>query len=60
MLVKDLAKRVIDSLPDDASLDDIMHALYVQAKFSRGEQEIREGEGVPQEEARQRIQRWVR
>jgi len=34
--------------------------LYIRAKFERGEREIREGKGVPQEEAEKRIRRWVR
>lgn len=59
MAVKDVAKHIIDALPDEASMDDIIHALYVKAKFERGEQEIREGRGVPHEEAKQRLQRWL-
>ena len=53
---KDKAKQVIDSLPDEATMDDIMHALYVKTKFERGEREIREGKGIPHSEARQRLQ----
>ena len=60
MVVKDIAKSVIDSLPDQASMDDIIHALYVNAKFEHGEQEIRQGQGVPHEQAKQRLQKWVK
>ena len=61
MSVKEAAKQLIDMLPDDASLEDIMHALYVRAKFERGAREIREGKGIPHEEARKRILRkWAR
>ena len=60
MAAKSMAKRVIDTLPEDASLDDIIHALYVRAKFERGEREIRDGRGVPQAEAQQRLQKWLR
>jgi len=60
MAVKDVARRVIDALPDGASMDDIMHALYINKKFRRGEREVREGRGVPHEEAKQRLQKWVR
>ena len=59
MAVKDVARQVIDSLPDEASMDDVMHALYVIAKFQRGEREIREGKGIPHEEAKQRLQKWL-
>jgi len=55
MQVKDIAKNVIDTLPDDTTLDDIVHALYIRAKFDHGEREIREGKGISQEEAKQRL-----
>ena len=60
MAVKDIAKRVIEALPDDATMDEIIHALYVHAKFEHGEQEIRDGKGVSHETARQRLGKWVK
>jgi len=36
MRTKETAKRVIDSLPNDATMDDIIHALYINVKFARG------------------------
>jgi hypothetical protein len=56
MHTKETAKQVIDSLPDNATMDDIIHALYVNVKFSRGEREIREGKGIPHEEAKKRLE----
>ena len=41
-------------------MDDIIYALYVNAKFERGEQEIREGKGISNDEAKQRLQKWVK
>ena len=60
MAVKDIAKQVIDTLPDEASMDDIIHALYINVKFEHGEREIREGKGVSHEEAKHRLQKWVK
>ena len=60
MAEKDIAKQVIDTLPDEATLDDIIHALYVRTKFGRGEQEIRDGRGIPQDEAKRRLSKWVK
>ena len=57
--VKGIAHSVIDSLPDQATMDDIMHALYVRAKFDHGEREIREGHGIEHEEAKQRFKKHV-
>jgi len=60
MQLKDIAKNVIDTLPDDTTLDDIIHALYIRAKFDHGEREIREGKGISQEEATHAAaKRWV-
>jgi hypothetical protein len=55
MLTKETAKQIIDLLPDDATMDDIIRALYINVKFSRGEREIRAGKGMPHEEAEERL-----
>jgi hypothetical protein len=60
MAEKDIAKQVIDALPNEATFDDIMHALYVRAKFARGEKEIREGKGIPHDEAKRQLGKWAR
>jgi hypothetical protein len=59
MTEKEIAKQVIDGLPKGATLDDIMHALYVRAKFEKGEQEIRNGKGIAHKEAKRRLSKWV-
>lgn len=43
MPTKEIAKRVIDTLSDEATMDDIIHALYVKTKCENGEREVREG-----------------
>jgi len=60
MTLKDTAKQVIDALPDEASMDDIIHALYIRIKFEHGEREIREGKDVSHKEAKQRLLKWVK
>ena len=60
MLNKETAKRVIDSLPDDASMDEIVHALYVNITFSHGEKEIREGKGISQADAKKKLEKWLK
>lgn len=59
MLTKETAKQVIESLPDDVTMDEIIHALYVNAKFSREEREIREGKGITHEKAKKRLGKWL-
>lgn len=59
--IKEKAKEVIDRLPDDTTTDDIIHALYIQAKFEHGEREIEEGKGIPHEEVKKRLfEKWVK
>ncbi|MFH1287659.1 MAG: hypothetical protein ABII25_03075 [bacterium] len=60
MVVKDIAKHVIDTLPGQATMDDIIHALYVTTKFNHGEQEIREGKGISHEKAKKILEKWVK
>lgn len=60
MTVKDIAMNVINSLPVKATIDDIIHALYVHAKFQHGEQEIRQKKGISHEDAKKRLRRWVK
>ncbi|MGI6387559.1 MAG: hypothetical protein ACOX2W_10635 [Desulfomonilia bacterium] len=60
MLNKETARRVIDSLPNDVSMDEIIHALYMNVKFSRGEKELREGKGVSQADAKKKLEKWLK
>ena len=60
MLEKETAKQVIDKLPRDATMDDIIHALYVNLKFRRGEKEIREGKGIPDQETKIKLGKWLK
>ena len=60
MTVKDIAKNVINALPPKVTMDDIIHALYVQAKFQHGEAEIKQKKGIPHEDAKKRLRKWVK
>ncbi len=60
MAIKDIAKQVIDTLPDEATMDDIIHALYIKIKFEHGEREVQEGKGISHEEAKQKLQKWAK
>ena len=60
MNAKTAALNVIDGLPKTVSMDDVIHALYVAAKFDRGEREIRAGKGISDEKAKSRMKKWQR
>ena len=40
-------------------MDDIIDALYIKIKFARGEEQIRNGQGLTTEEAKQRLAKWL-
>jgi predicted transcriptional regulator len=57
--VKESAIRLIESLPDDCTLEDIHYHLYVREKIERGLAAIDAGQVVTQEEAERRITQWA-
>jgi hypothetical protein len=60
MTAKEKAIHVIDTLPGSASMEDVIHALYVKAKFEHGEDQIRKGKGVSHSDARKRLKKWLK
>lgn len=60
MTTKEIAKNVIDTLPDEASMDEIIDALYIKAKFDRGVKEIQDGKGISNEDAKDRLKKWLK
>lgn len=60
MTVKEIAKSVINSLPPRATMDDVIHALYVHAKFQHGEREIKLKKGIADMDAKKKLRKWIR
>ena len=52
--VKAEAIRLIESLPEHCSLEDIQYHLYIVQKIRRGQADVNEGRLVSQEEAERR------
>jgi predicted transcriptional regulator len=57
--IKEAAIRLIQSLPEDCTLDDIHYHLYVREKVEHGLSAVEAGRVVSQAEAEQRIAGWV-
>lgn len=55
---KDEVRRLLDSLPDEASYEDIQYQIYVQQKIDRGLAASERGDFISDEEIERRIQRW--
>ena len=53
--VKEQAKELIDTLPDQAKWDDIMYELYVKKKINLALEAAEEGRIIPREEVKKRL-----
>ena len=58
--VKEQAIRIIESLPEDCTLEDIQYHLYVREKVERGIRAIDEGETISQAEAEKKVREWLK
>ena len=56
MNAKESAKHLIDQLPDEATLDDIMYRLYVKQKIQSGLQAAEQGHTIPHDEVKRRLE----
>lgn len=57
--IKDEAIQLIRSLPESATLDDIMAQLYFKLQVDIGLCELDEGKGITHEEVQKRMARWL-
>ena len=53
------AKRVLDSLPDAATFEDIQYALYICHEIAQGIEDADAGRVIPHEEVVRRMDRWL-
>ena len=60
METKQQILKAIERLPDDASMEDALEELYLLYKIERGLSQADRGELISQEEARQRMAKWLK
>jgi len=58
-VIKQEVIQLVQSLPDTATLDDIMSEIYFKMQVDTGLKELDEGGGIPQEEAEKRMSPWL-
>jgi hypothetical protein len=58
MVTKAQMIEAIQSLPEDATIDDAMERLYVLAKIEIGIAQVEAGQTITQEEMRRQIAQW--
>lgn len=57
--VKQQVMKMIESLPDDITVDDIMAELYFRMQVDAGLNELDEGKGMTHEQAKERLSKWL-
>jgi len=56
---QDEVRKLLDQLPDDSSFEDIQYHIYVREKIQRGLEDLEAGRTLTEEEAEQRMARWL-
>ncbi len=59
MNAKDAVLRLLGTLPDDASIEDIQYHLYVLQKIRAGEKAAGVGDVIPHEEVMRELAEWL-
>lgn len=60
MLTKDKVLEAITNLPEEFSIDDLMDKLIVLEKIQQGLAEVKEGKFVGQQEAKEKMGKWLK
>jgi predicted transcriptional regulator len=57
---KEEVRRILESLPDDATLEDIQYRIYVRQAIAAGVRDIDQGRIVSQDEVERQMSRWTK
>ena len=60
MRVKEKVIKMIEELPEDITVSDIMAELYFRQNVDKGLKELDEGKGISHEEAKKQLNRWLK
>lgn len=60
MSVKDIARKTIDALPEDADWKEVIERIVLDSAISRGLTELDSGRGIPVEMIEEELNQWVR
>ena len=55
---KQLVKKIVDSLPEDTSYDEIVKELALNKMIQKGLKDSKEGKVISNKEMKKRIQSW--
>ena len=57
--IKEQVIHLIQTLPEDVTVDDIMAELYFKLQVDAGLRELDEGKGISHEEVEKRMSKWL-
>lgn len=57
-MIKELVMEVTNALPDTATFDDIIEAIYTRIKIENGLNEIENGKELSTEELLKEMEKW--
>jgi len=56
---KQEVQELLQTLPDDSTLEDIQYHIYVRQKIAQGLADVRAGRVISQEDVEKRFARWL-
>lgn len=60
MTTKEAIQKLLERLPDDASLEDVQYQLYILQKIQAGEADLAAGRTVPHDQVVKDLAQWVK
>jgi predicted transcriptional regulator len=57
---KEEVRRMLESIPDEASYEDIQYHIYVREKVERGLEDVAQGRVTSQAEVERWMAKWLR
>ncbi len=58
--IKEKVITMIQNMPKDTSIEDIMAELYFRYEVDEGLKQLDEGKGIPHEQVEKRMKKWLK
>lgn len=52
-------QKILDQLPEDATLEEVQYHIYVRQKIEQGLKDVEAGRVLTQAQVEQRLSRWI-
>jgi predicted transcriptional regulator len=56
---KEQVQEILETLPEDASLEDIQYHIYVRQKIQQGLDDVEAGRVISHEDVKRRLENWL-